>query len=282
MGGLFRRIARGRYGPAFVLVALATCVCGTCAASAQQRGTQYDTILLAPDAPVDPDLALFLTTAGDALGRFARGFGEHRPPFPVDEIFTETVTVFVGLAELTPDDRFEKLGWFARAEFLAFLGQFLDDEPIRRIGAQSRGARFLSGVDAGDFIAANDLLDGQTCTGSFERLSHDRMSDLLAETGTTIETWGVARIPGGEAGHMRGGLPLDWQTGQLLYVDEDAPPIRSCCWDFVVMPDGAGAYVQMLYGPVVLVPYLGNHVCFTKTEEGWRISAVAIRLPGAR
>ena len=279
MGALFNRIARGRIGSALAIAALVSASCGASASSAQQRDPGYETIILAPDEPVDPDLARFMETAGDALGRFARGYGEHRPPVPLAEVFSEKVTVFVGGTELVPDDRFEKLGWFPREEFLAFLGQFFDDEPIRRIGAEVNGAWFLSGIDAGDFVAANDLLDGQTCTGSFERLSYERMRDLLAETGTTIGAWGVAVIPGGEADFMRGSLRLDWKIGQMLYVNEIAPPIRSCCWEVVVMPDGTGSHVQMAFGPAVLVPYLASHVCFTRTGEGWRISAVAIRLP---
>lgn len=276
MIALFRCAGRGPAGPA--LVALLGLVLVSAEAAAQQRNAGYETVLLWKGEPVDPDLRQFTEVAGEALGRFARGFGEHRPPVPVDEIFTDKVTVFVGGMKLTPEDRFERLGRFPRSEFLAFLGQFLDDEPIRRIGAEARGARFLAGLDADDFVAANDRLDGQTCTGSFERLADDRIRALLAETDTTIEAWRVATISGREAGRMRGGLPLDWSVGQLLYVDADAPPIRSCCWDFVVMPDGSGAYVQMMGGPTVLVPYLGHHVCFTRTGEGWRVSAVAIRM----
>jgi len=77
---------------------------------------------------------------------------------------------------------------------------------------------------------------------------------------------------------LRGVQPLSWDVGQLLYVDIDAPLIRSCCWDFMVTPDGFGAYVQAGFGEGPLIPYLANHACFARTEKGWRVSAVAIRM----
>lgn len=279
MGGLFRRIARSRFGPAFVLAALAASVCGTCAASAQQRGLEYETILLAPDEPADPALLEFVAAASDMLWRHASTiYGGRNPPSPAGGIFADSVSVYVGRRELARDDRFEKLGRFPRDAFLAFFGQFLEDKPIWRAGSEARGANAVNALLSETMVGPNDLLNSQICTGSFKRISHDEMIALLAATETSIDAWGVAQIPSGEAEVHRGAVPGDWVAGQLLYVDDDASPIRSCCWDYVVSPDGMGAYVQMGFGPGPLIPYLASHACFTRTEEGWRIAAVAIRL----
>jgi len=273
MDGFFKRIAQ-----ACALAALAAIVWGTGAASAQQQGPGYEAFNLAPEAIDAPGLAEFVAEARDALWRFGSGFGKYRPPSPAGDIFAETVTVFVGGRELVPDDRFEKIGRFRREEILSFLGQFLADKPIWRDGAESNGAHTVSGLLSDGMIAANGLLDGQTCTGSFDLLSFETMRDLLTATDTTIDAWGVAAAPGDKPGYMRGALPLWWEAGQLLYVDEDAPQIRSCCWDFVVTPDGLGAHVQMGFGGGPLLPYLASHACFARTAEGWRVSAVALRL----
>lgn len=249
--------------------------------TAQQRYAPYDTIVLAPDEAVDPDLAAFMEAASQALWRFASSSVKYRPPSPAGEVFAETVTVFVGGKDLTPDDRFNKLGRFHRNEFLAFFGQFLDDELIWRRGAEANGARFFSRMSADDMIAPNDMLEGMTCSGSFERLSFERMAALLEETDTTIADWVVAANPD-EAGFVRGQPLRAWTIGQLLHIDPEAPPIRSCCWGFVVLPDGTGFHVQVGFGRGPFFTYLTNHVCFSETKKGWRISAVAIRMPTDR
>lgn len=248
-------------------------------AAAQQRGMEYETILLAPKEPADPALLEFVAAASDMLWRHASTiYGGRNPPSPAGDIFADSVTVYVGKRELTPDDRFEKLGRFPRDGFLAFFGQFLEDKPIWRAGAEARGANAVNALLSETMVGPNDLLDSQICTASFKRISHDEMIALLATTETSIDAWGVAQIPSGEADVHRGAVPGDWVAGQLLYVDDDAPPIRSCCWDYVVSPDGIGAYVQMGFGPGPFIPYLANHACFARTEKGWRVSAVAIRM----
>ena len=263
---------------ALAVAALAVMLgCGV-AAGAEERASAYPSFNLAPEVIDAPGLAEFVTDARDALWRFGSGFGKYRPPSPAGDVFAETVTVLVGGRELVPDDRFEKLGRFRREEILSFLGQFLADKPIWRVGAESSGAHAVGGLLSDGMIAVNDQLDGQICTGSFDLLSFETMRDLLTATDTTIDAWGVAAAPGDKAGYMRGALPLSWETGQLLYVDEDAPQIRSCCWDFVVTPDGLGAHVQMGFGGGPLLPYLASHACFARTQEGWRVSAVALRL----
>ena len=266
-------VMRRRIGLA-VAVALIWRGCAT----ADERASAYPSFNLAPEAIDAPGLAEFVTDARDALWHYGAGFGKNRPPSPAGDVFAETVTVFVGGQELVPDDHFEKIGRFRRNEFLAFLGQFLADKPIWRAGAEPRGAQAVSELLSDWMIAENDLFDGQNCTGSFDLLSFETMRDLLAATDTAIDAWGVAMAAGDKAGYMRGVLPLSWDAGQLLYVDRDDSPIRSCCWDFVVTPDGLGAYVQMGFGGGPLLPYLSSHACFARTEEGWRVSAVAIRM----
>ena len=261
-----------------IALAVAVALIWSGSATADERASAYPSFNLAPEEIDAPGLAEFVTDARDALWRFGSGFGENRPPSPAGDVFADTVTVFVGGRELVPDDRFEKIGRFRREEFLAFLGQFLADKPIWRDGAESRGAHAVSRLLSDGMIAENDLLDGQICTGSFDLLSFETMRDLLAATDTAIDAWGVAAAPGDKADYMRGVLPLSWEAGQLLYVDDHAPPIRSCCWDFVVTPDGLGAYVQMGFGGGPLLPYLSSHACFALTEEGWQVSAVALRL----
>lgn len=248
-------------------------------AAAQQRGVEYDTILLAPKQPADPALLDFIAAAKDALWRYASTiYGGRTPPSPAADIFASSVTLYLGKRELTPDDRFEKLGRFPRDGFLSFFGQFLADKPIWRAGAEARGANAVNALLSETMVGPNDPLDGQICTGSFARISHDAMIALLGRTETQIDAWGVALIPSGEVAVHRGAVPGGWVAGQLLYVDEDAPPIRSCCWAYVVAPNGVGVYVQMGFGEKPLIPYLASHACFERTEEGWRISAMAIRL----
>lgn len=252
-------------------------------AAAGPRGTTYDSIVLPVKEPAGPELLAFIAETKDALWRHSSTLYSGRtPPSPAADIFTETVTVFVGASKLTPGDRFEILGRFPREEFLAFFGQFLDDEPIWRRGAEARGAYAVNALLSDAMTGTNDRLQGRICTGSFERLSYEAMQELLSATGTTIDAWGVAPYPYSEARLHHGALPDGWVAGQLLYVDVDAPPIRSCCWDYVVTPDGSGAYVNSGPGDLPLVPYLASHVCFTKTETGWKISAIAIRMPPVR
>ncbi len=262
------------------IVAAAVAILGAALpAEAQQRGMEYETILLAPKEPADPALVDFIATAKDALWRYASTiYGGRNPPSPAGDIFAGSVTVYVGKRELTPEDGFEKLGRFPRDGFLAFFGQFLADAPVWRAGAEARGANAVNALLSETLVGPNDLLDGQICTGSFKRISHDAMTALLAMTETEIDAWGVAQIQSDEASGLRGVQPLSWDVGQLLYVDIDAPPIRSCCWDFMVTPDGFGAYVQAGFGEGPLIPYLANHACFARTEKGWRVSAVAIRM----
>lgn len=261
-----------------VALAVAVALIWSGAATADERALAYPSFNLAPDEIDAPGLAEFVADSRDALWRYGSGFGKNRPPSPAGDVFAETVTVFVGGRELVPDDGFEKIGRFRREEILSFLGQFLADKPIWRAGAESRGAQAVNGLLSDGMIAENDLLDGQSCTGSFDLLSFETMRDLLTATDTTIDGWGVAAARGDKADYIRGVQPLSWDTGQLLHVDEDAPPIRSCCWDFVVTPDGLGAYVQMGFGGGPLLSYLSSHACFARTEEGWRVSAVAIRM----
>ena len=54
------------------IVAAAVAILGAALpAEAQQRGMEYETILLAPKEPADPALVDFIATAKDALWRYA-------------------------------------------------------------------------------------------------------------------------------------------------------------------------------------------------------------------
>lgn len=273
----FRRVARGRFGPVLVAIAMLMPV-ATDAASDDRTRPGYATIILDADDTADAELARFMESAGRALWRFSSGFGKSRPASPAGEVFTESVAVYLGTTELTPDDRFDLLGRIPRDEVLAMLGQMAADEPIRTIGAQAGGARIVNALIADGMARPNDQLQEELCTASFERLTHARMTALLEATGTTIEAWGVAALPGDEADYFRGSPPLRWERGQLLHVDVDAPPIRSCCWGYVVMPDGSGSYVQFAFGRGAFLPYLSSHACFTRTPDGWRLSTIALRM----
>lgn len=266
-------------GRARLAAALAASILlAACGAQAQERGVAYDTILLAPKEPVDPDLAAFMADASDALWRYSSSaYGGSEARDPAGDLFTETVTILVGPAELTPDDRFAVFGRFKREDVAAELGRWRKSEPMSREAEQARGAELLHDLLADGLVGKNDQLEDRTCTGSFERISFERMSALLAWTGTSIRDWGVASVASDTVEVFRGALMGGWVPGQLLYVDETAPAIRSCCWGYLVLPNGTGAYVQLGFGRDPLVAYLASHVCFTKTDEGWRISAIALR-----
>lgn len=261
--------------PALVAAALVSL---SPAAAAQERSASYASHILLPAEPADAAIAAFASQAGETLRRYASTLrGGREAASPAGDLFTETVTVFVGGTELTPRDDFELLGRFAREELLALLAGFVESEPARSAIAQARGAELVGALMSDGMFGRNAAFGGATCSGSFEKLPHADMQALLETTGTKIDDWGVARVPGAQAGFLRGTTIAGWPVGQLLHVDPDAPPIRSCCWDYVVLPDGFGVYVQMFYGGSPFVAYLSGHVCFTLTPEGWRISAVALR-----
>lgn len=240
----------------------------------------YGRIVLAPTDPVDPDLTDLMADASDALWRFASSiYGGGAPQSPAAEVFAAKVTIFVGGDELTAADRFDERIRVGRDDVLAELGRMLEAKPISQAGAEARGAERVRALIADGLVGPNAMLENRICTASFARISHEEMSRLLAGTETEISDWGVARFPGEAAEFHRGAGPGNWVTGQLLYVDRDAPAVRSCCWESIVTPDGLGRHVQTGFGKSPLVAYLASHACFVRTDRGWRIGAIALRRP---
>lgn len=258
--------------------ALIVATAGITNAAAGDPRASYDRIILADHGPVEPDLQAFIERARDVMwhgganvaagNATATGFGD---------VLADEVTLFVGPPDLVEDDRFVPVARLPRAEAMKAIGRAVYDEPATDRGAEMHAGYVLKALLEDGLVAPNSSLGGEVCTGTFEKLAYADMTALLEDTGTVVSDWGVARRTPAETRFFRGGALRGWELGQLLYVDADAPQIRSCCWGYLVMPEGVGDFVQMGFGGGPLIPYLASHVCFAKTDQGWRISAVAIR-----
>lgn len=258
--------------------ALLAATAATAEAASGDPHPNYDRIILADNGPVEPDLQAFIDHASDVMwhGASNRAAGNETPT-GFGEVLADEVTLFIGPPGLVEDDRFTPAARWPRADAMKAIGRAVDDEPTSDRGAEMHAAYVLKALLEDGLVAPNASLGGEMCTGTFEKLTYADMTALLEGTGTGISDWGVARRIPAETGFFRGGALGGWDLGQLLHVDADAPQIRSCCWDYLVLPEGIGAYVQVGFGEEPLIPYLASHVCFARTDRGWRISAVAIR-----
>jgi len=224
----------------------------------------------------DRELSEFRRALAEAAGY---RWGKALDPEAVVPFLAEDVEFFVGQKGSGIRDEFVSLGLHPARRALEMAGRLSRASDSADPEVQSRyGLHVLEELVGEPTVGRTPWLDGRICTASYGRIS---WPDWIALDGKLRfidrERW---RIAGVVEPYDDRGLPTgDWpKRYQMVPVSPEQK--RSGGFLGIIAPQGGVVFFRVFRSADAshFAPYLNSHLCFEKRDDGWAVTAIALRL----
>jgi hypothetical protein len=238
----------------------------------------YPEIILETDDSFsdDPELSAFRRALAEAA-RYQ--WGRPLDPEAVVPFLADDVEFLVGQKGKSYREEFVSLGHHPARRVIEMAGRMSRGSDSADPAVQSRyGLYVFADLVAEPTVGPTPWLDGRVCTASYGRIS---WPDWIALDGKLRfidrERWNIAAVVDrdGEEGLAVDGWPKPYQM-----VPVSPEQKRSGGSLGIISPEGGVVFFRVFYGPDAshFAPYLNSHLCFDKGADGWKVTAIALRL----
>jgi hypothetical protein len=192
----------------------------------------------------------------------------------------ETVEVLIAPRTGILNDAFRSLGRHDARVALEIAGRLSNkDIGIDPVVGQRYGMMALGSLVAEGTVGPSKPLAGRICNANFGEISWPDWLRLTAKLPLRIDEWVVAVSV--EREHAEEGelVPADWpKRFQLVPVSPEQKASAGSIG--ILTPAGGKVFFRDFFGEsqAYFAPYRNDHVCFERGDDGWKITAIAMRL----
>ncbi|MGE0501984.1 MAG: hypothetical protein AB7I79_13650 [Rhizobiaceae bacterium] len=199
--------------------------------------------------------------------------GDLYDPEPLVALMASSVEIFLASGEDAAGAEFKLLGRYPPAEALATLGRLSRGEHETPVVLQRYGMHVVEDALVDPTIGPSDWLNGRECTAAYGKIDAVGFVDLVRDTGFEAATWSIVLPTDGDA-------PWSVSVDPYTLVSLQDLGSRNGAYWAINLPDGTSEeyWHHHLGHEPWATPYLASHACVGMTENGLKLTAIAVRL----